>query len=76
MSQKLALCETPNPGSSRLNGLDLGQFPGSFRFKRREIYIFPTFFSKKVIIPGSFRFNIVFVVNFRALFKNIVFYDK
>ena len=75
MSQKLALCEAPNPGSSRLKGLDLEQFPTSSRFKRREICIFSILFEEKVNEPGSFRFRCIFLSILGVLFKNIVFYD-
>ena len=75
MSQKLALRETPNPGSSRLKGWDLGQFPGSSRFKRREICICPILFEQKVNEPGSFRFKDIVLSILGVLFKNIVFYD-
>ena len=75
MSQKLALCETPNPGSSRLKGWDLGQFPGSSWFKRREICMFPILVEQKVNEPGSFRFKDICLSILGILFKNIVFYD-
>ena len=74
--QKRACSATPNSGSSRLKETDFEHFPGSFRFKKWEISIFPMFFSKILIFSRSFRFNVIFLTILGVFFKIIVFYDK